>query len=196
MWTQGHNAFAPGVSYAQTAEFLKLAAEFGVLAAAWDSASAIRTGQQQARQGLHKGPVTIGEALQQPGVPGEQLERIAGRSLRPPEPQMIADIARRLETDVTTCYPSIQVLRPIAVALAAASAFERRGELPAADTVAGVMAHHVVANMAAREYEADAVGNGFGRGWPRETLETIARQLKRPLPRLAPQVPDRRGSLI
>jgi hypothetical protein len=196
IWSRGREASANCPAYAQSAEFQSMAAEFAALADAWDRASSIRTGQQQARREMQTGPMGIGQALANSGLPREQLERVAGRSRRPPEPQMIASIARRLEFDITTCHPSRQIFRPIALALAAASAYERRQELPASDTIQGVIARHAVSNMAAEGYETDAIANGFGQDWPLTTLASIDRQLTRPLSRLPKQVPDRAGAII
>jgi hypothetical protein len=176
--------------------FAGLLAEYKALADAWERARLIRLGEQSARRSMPLGSRTIAEALAIPGILAEQLAQIAGISRQAPSLQVIADVARRHEFDLTTCFPTLQYARPLAVAMLAVAAFERRAASPLRDTVDGIVAHHAIATMATDTFTAEAELNSFGRDWPTEKLKELAAQLKRPLPRLNPIIPENIGRLV
>jgi hypothetical protein len=176
--------------------FLQLSAELNVLSNAWDRARLIRLGEQAVRRDGVNGPMTVAAALNQPGIAELELQRIAGISKQLPSLQLIADIARRHELDLTMCHPTLSSMRPIASTMIAVSAFERRSEVPSRESVEGVIAHHSIAKMAKETFEIEAKMNDFGQNWPRETLKKLAAKLIEPLPRLKPIVPSQAGIIF
>jgi hypothetical protein len=196
VFRHGANERTAYLTFNDSKVFAGLLAEYKALADAWERARLIRLGEQSARRSTWHGPVPISEALALPGISAEQMAQIAGISKHGPSLQVIADVARRHEFDLTTCHPTLQYARPLAVAMSAVAAFERRAASPSRDAVDGVIAHHAIAAMEKDTFTAEAGLNGFGRDWPTEKLKELAMQLKRPLPRLNTIIPEKIGRLV
>lgn len=189
MWILGQTERGQASSPSPSSTKLQLDAELAALVLAWEQARLLRLGQQDARRIMLHGLMTADEALQHIGLDKAQLDRVAGQSRLPPSLQMIADLGRRHELDVTRCYPSLYALRPLGLAMSAVSAFERRRVLPRRDTIEGVIVHHAILGMAGGAFQKSAAAGELDGNWPATTINEIAAQLETPSPRYPPILP-------